>query len=257
MSKIVLFFALVPCVGYVIYMYATIYRQTVTRRESRDDKRAALAHIGGGSIRFLGRLGSPSTSGSPTFVIRDLEYKELGPGYWQLKPRVLLHNTSPREILLDDVHVIIYVEISSVPPLATISYHGTSVILQDNTLLKEEGRPYSLAPGDGFEMDLVIEATRLEGAPSYYPVTPKRGACCFLFGLIADYSRLDPHTSDESNVTTPSLCMFLCRSEKEEPEFIEVDNRVAETFPWPLRGYNLEPLQAILSRHSRYRPRRR
>ena len=173
-----------------------------------------------------------------------------------MRLRSVLINTTNNSIVFDDLHTVIYARISPTPPLLTISYHGNAIILQDNTLFKEQ-KSYSISPSDGIEFDIITQVSRYEEMPSYYPMREEAGPICVLFGLIADYyDTVDPRRS-RGSVTTDSLFIFICRAHGMSPELIEVTRENASTVSWPPRGYEFDPLASILEKHSSFRPERR
>jgi len=174
-------------------------------------------------------------------------------GRWQLRIRAVLLNNGRDEIVFDDLHTAVYFRIAPTPPLLTISYHGNAIILQDNTLFKD-ARSYSIAPGDGIEMDVLTQVTRYEGAPSYYGMREEGGPVCVLFGLIADlYSTIDVQRSRRA-VPSDSIYLFLCRIKGAEPAFDVITTANAHSFKWPPRGYDADSLADILGKHSAWRP---
>lgn len=217
---------------------------------SGGNDRAPRAELGSSSVLpFQGRLRSePTAAGDVGFHALRATPVPVESGRWQLRIRAVLVNNGPSEVVLDDLHTIVYFRIAPTPPLLTISYHGNAIILQDNTLFKD-ARSYSIGPGDGIEIDILTQVTRYEGAPSYYAMREDGGPVCILFGLTADLYGTSNVRESRRAVSSDAIFLFLCRMKDDEPQFSVVTAANADSFAWPPRGYSPESLAATLEKH--------
>jgi len=214
---------------------------------------APRAELGGSSaLPLRRRRPAPASSAGIGFHVLRATAVPVESGRWQLRVRAVLLNHTAGAVVFDDLHTIVYLRLAPTPPLMTVSYHGNAIVLQDNTLFKEQG-VYSIEPGDGIEIDVLTQVTRYVGAPAYYPMREEDGPTCILFGLIADFYATD----GLRRTATPSdaLLLFTCRSQDDDPTFVAITPENAGSVSWPPRGYDsLDPLAATLEKHRAYRP---
>jgi hypothetical protein len=125
----------------------------------------------------------------PQFSVLRCRTNQMSKARWRLEVELQILN--PRgnvELVIDDIHARLFERDAFQPPYATISRYGDVWLRQDNTLFKEKDEIYSLPSGDGYLINLVFEATRIEGAPAYgwFP-TEHEGSVLVVFGLLLDY----------------------------------------------------------------------
>jgi len=155
-----------------------------------------------------------SSADKPLFETLRVKTTCLSDAHWRFSIRFLLLNDTSPEIHLEDIHAKVYRKYIPSPPLLTIGYRGEVVLQEDNTIAKEE-KSYSLAPGDGYEIDLILELTRIEGSPVYGTDRERPGPILAVLGLLVDYYYLLPDGSvKRRTVPSDSLYFFECLDRK-------------------------------------------
>jgi len=210
--------------------------------------------------RSLGAEIRPITEGydleskdnSPYFRTLRVITEQINPARWRFKIRFLFFNPSPDEIVIDDIHAKVYEDYVPTPILLTISYGGSVELLQDNCIWKEE-KAYSLKSGDGFEMVLVLEMSRREGAPAYsesYSRPEQAGPVRSVIGLLVDY--YVPGASDIERITIPSDCIYLfeCEDQSKWTEMRALDDEAIDALM--LRHTGDEKVEGIIQQFRAY-----
>ena len=119
-----------------------------------------------------------------------------------------------REIVIDDMHAFHFETNAFAPLLLTISFYGDVWLRQDNTILKER-RDYSLRPGDGYRINLLFEATRIEAIPAYGLLPfEKEGGVTVVFGLLLDYYSMTSSGLDRRAIPSDRIYIFRYGAEK-------------------------------------------
>jgi hypothetical protein len=169
----------------------------------------------------------------------------------RIRIRFLFFNGLGEEIALDDIHNRLYeMKIRYSAPL-TLGYRSEVYLLQDNTMLKSNAS-YSLAPGDGFEMELVFQLTSNE---------PAR----FVFGLLLDYYMVKDRKQIVRS-TIPSDCIYMLKAQsthtfgpKARFELTGIDEAFVAALREQYAGDTdfllyVDQIASILERHVSFRP---
>ena len=168
-------------------------------------------HIGDSAIRSLPQVATrTSATADPRFTSLRCSVYQIGKAKWKLSIEFVIENqSSNHELVIDDIHARMFEADAYQPPYATISRFGDVWLMQDNRILKEN-RSYSLAPGDGYEINLLFEATRVEGAPAYGwdEPTEMEGAVHIVFGLLVDYYFITPNGIQRGVVPSDRIYLF-------------------------------------------------
>lgn len=172
----------------------------------------------------------------PRFSTLGCDAYQVGKAKWQLEIEFEIRNLLDREIVIDDIHACHFETNAFAPPLLTISFYGDVWLRQDNTILKEK-RDYSLLPGDGYRINLLFEATRIEAAPAYGVLPAEtEGSVTVVFGLLLDYYSMTA-SSELDRRAIPSDCIYV---------FQYSANEMA---PW-FKGIDADELEDLKRRHS-------
>lgn len=194
----------------------------------------------------------------PVFETLRVSLLKSGKARWELRVRFFTVNRAKAEVVLDDIHTIIYERYARTPPRATVSYHGTALLMQDNSIIKEQ-KKYSLDPGKGLEIDLVLSASRTESAPAHGQDPHEvDGPIRIIFGLLLDY--YFPKLQPINRGCTPSDCLYLFVSSNPgaNPEFEAVNNSVIRRMKQLSRDNkklqkSLQMLEDLLDQHLKLR----
>ena len=170
----------------------------------------------------------------------------------KLRIRFICANPLDIEIAVDDIHVVLFERFIGENYRMTLGHISEVILTKDNTILKED-RSYSLCPGDGFEIDLVIGMSNKGDDPARV-----------IFGLVIDY--ITDYAKAPSRKTMPSDCIYMVRYKslttfgpKTKIEIVAIDTEFLNY--QRLKNSNdaqaieyLETLQGILEKHQSFRP---
>jgi hypothetical protein len=163
---------------------------------------------------------------------RELQFHTLrceadpsGDGKWLLSITFEVWNPPlAPEIVIDDLHVRLFEKDAFAPPLATISYFGDVWLRQDNSILKD-GRDYELKSGDGYQINLVLQATRVEGAPAYGMLpTETAGQLLVVFGLLLDYYWREGATLKRATLPSDRIYVFNSSGKFQGSAMLSIDS---------------------------------
>jgi hypothetical protein len=193
---------LIPASAYLVYaFYQLVGRLFIGAIRGSDGTYAYYETLGGSSIKLQHHSLVEMTpqTGGPVFKNLQVEATALLPAAkWRFRVRFALTNFLEDEIALNDIHVKVYEKAMPLLPKASWFYFGEVLLMQDNTIWKEEGKSYSLKNGDTFDITLIMEMTRREVDYGARDVIP--GPIRALFGIFIDYYILFP--SGEINAQT-------------------------------------------------------
>jgi hypothetical protein len=162
----------------------------------------------------------------PQFFTRRCKADQVSKAKWRLEIEFQVFNpTGSREMVIDDLHARLFEWDAHAPPLATISFYGDVWLTQDNSILKEQ-RVYSLPPGDGYIINLVFEATRVEAAPAYGMAPHEsEGSVAIVFGLLLDYYFLTTPMPDRRAIPSDRIYMFTYSKGDDDASVRALDQR--------------------------------
>jgi hypothetical protein len=151
----------------------------------------------------------------PQFSTLHCRSHQAGEATWQLEIEFEIRNRSTtHDMVIDDVHACLYERNAFPPPYLTIGHFGDVVLRQDNRIVKER-RIYSLAPGDGYVMNLMFHASRIEGVAGITSDgSEKTGRAIAVFGLLLDYYVNTPFGLDRRTVPSEALYLFASFSDE-------------------------------------------
>jgi hypothetical protein len=201
----------------------------------------------------------PSTSAQePCFRTLRVSLEKISKAKWRFRIRFVFLNLTQDTLTLDDIHTAIYAKYVPTPPYATISYRGEMSLLQDNSVLKGE-EDYSLLPGKGYEIVLVLEQSRLEGAPLYGSDSEEPGPMISVCGIFVDYYSFRGAEIERKAIPSDTVYYFQCNGKDDagelrvvNDEFLrEVKSRVYHSES--ARGI-LDSLEQIVEQHVSRRP---
>ena len=215
--------------------------------------------IGGSSIELArgSALTQPMHVDEPVFKTLRADLEKIGDAKWRLRIRFVFLNTLNETLAVDDMHTRLYEkELPGYYP-ATIGYRKDVLLLEDNTIWKDE-KSYSLGPGDGYELVLVLEITRMAGSEGYGTFRESAGPVSTVFGLLVDYYCATT-TSGLERRALPSDCIYVFEAEDDSAEFRAIDS---ETIRELVSRYKtdqnamkrLERLETLLADHLAFRP---
>jgi hypothetical protein len=180
-----------------------------------------------------------------------LEVSSRAEQIWRFCVRFALINRLAEELVIEDIHAKLYER--NVPGGSgaelTMGWFGKVVLTQDNTILREQ-KTYSLQPGDGYEISLVLEMSSVAGAHCTRTV----------FGLLVDYYTLKPEGIERRAV--PSDCLYMFQQTVDHKEWHEFRVLNEQTIgEISLRHEHDEKaqkaiagLEKCLSEHTKHRP---
>lgn len=185
--------------------------------------------------------------------------EKLSKARWRFKIRFVFLNTTDHDITLDDIHAAVYEKLIITPPYADMDYRGEMQLLQDNSILKHN-QEYSLKPGDGYEMVLVFEQTRLEGhSPQFGGTSETAGVMISLCGFFIDYYFFNGSEIVRSAIPSDTLYYFQCLGKDDPGELHEVDDTLIQklkdmAFQSESARNIANSMKASLQRHLEMRP---
>lgn len=229
---VLVFLGLVPALLLLIRAVIAATRALDTHAhdgESPTDEEAIWGPIGGSTLELDGLSAELKLiADTPVFRTLRLSHEDISPGKWKLKIRFLLFNSSLTSITVDDLHTRIYERQASSPPLLTIGYRRELFLLQDNSIWKQD-ESYHLASGDGYDMTVVLEVTRMEGSPVYGSFGEMSGAFRAVFGFFVDYYTISP-IDELRRYSIPSDCLYVfeCAERSGTPHFQTLSHEFIE-----------------------------
>lgn len=252
MNDLVIYFGIICCailVGVGFYHY---FRNMVTLGSGAESGGGAGAGVLKKDLSLsevrLAPEAAPAghdSSEEPVFKTLRVYLEKIAEARWRFKIRFVFKNVTEHVITLDDIHTAIYEKYVPAPPYATISYRGEMLLQQDNSILKE-GQDYSLRPGEGYEMVLVFEQTRLEGAPLYGGDFETPGAMISICGLFVDYYYFEGSEIVRRAIPSDTVYYFECADKSDRGHLHAVDATFIENLKG--RTYHSAPAKSIVER---------
>jgi hypothetical protein len=184
--------------------------------------------------------------------------EKLSEARWRFKIRFVFLNATDRDVTLDDIHAVVYEKLIITPLYADMNYRGEMQLLQDNSILKHN-QDYSLKPGDGYEMVLVFEQTRLEGhSPQFGGTVETAGVMISLCGFFIDYYFFNGSEVVREAIPSDTLYYFQCLGKDDPGELHEVDDALIQKLKGMAlteSGRNIaNSIKTTLQRHLEMRP---
>lgn len=135
--------------------------------------------------------------------------EKIATGHWRIAIELEINNQDlQQEIVLDDFHTRLFFYESYEPQLQTISHFGDVVLTQDNCIIKDPGRTYSLPPLSGWSLVLRFEIARRTQALGYHVgPTLEDGGVLAIFGILLSY-----HPNAGGRIrrsAVPSDCIYV------------------------------------------------
>ena len=193
----------------------------------------------------------------PIFKTLRADVIKIGPAKWRFKVRFLFKNSLKQEIVVDDMHTRVYEKDVPTPAYMTIKYRGDVLLLQDNTIWKDN-KSYSLKSNDGYEIVIVLEMTRIEGSPLYGPDHVRDGPVRTIFGLIIDYYYVDGIDVKRGSLPSDCIYLFEYKNNYDWEELKAIDSVVIEEIRMRHVGDSImtpvvQRLEGLLTEHLSFR----
>lgn len=230
---------------------------SVATSSQHDASRARKKNLGFSKIDPAADDQCRSTSvQEPCFKTLRVSLEKISKAKWRFRIRFVFLNLTQDTITLDDIHTAIYVKYVPTPPYLTISYRGEMSLLQDNSVFKGD-QDYSLLPGKGYEIVLVFEQTRLEGAPLYGGDSEEPGPLISVCGLFVDYYYFRGSEIQRKAIPSDTVYYFQCSDKEDEGELHVVDEEFLQELS--SRTYHsakgiVDKVEHIAAKHVSERP---
>jgi len=218
---------------------------------------APLRPIGGSTVESTSeqRAGTQTLPASePLFKTLRVRTERCAAGQWRFTVKFVIVNLLDKSIAIDDLHTVVYEKWGKAPSTGAswIASAGEIWLMQDNSV-HDQLRSRSIEPGNGCEMGVVLELSRLDRSPS-----PDGGRARAVFGLILDYYMLDERDIVRKSKTSDCIYVFNYAAQHDAGTIEAVNADSVESYtgtgPTFVQGSYGKRLRTYLEHHSLLRP---